>query len=618
MKSKKTTSKAFIEAIEKLTKYPEHPVTLLHDVVTAYLTDLGVPEKKLALCEKHMCHLFGHHIASRHDLARSKKGSHNINPWIPLPYTLLNSEFYSLYKEKFKDGKSIWQHLMESKDNPLFVIDTYYYQSTKAKRGKCRRYKLNEQLLNLFYTLCVKTFTDLEKKEPKMNFLSGAYGRTFCIATGIDIASELKRLQLHVKSKVGASGHRVLYKDRGRSIRTSDYLKDKTRVQFPRLQTQAINNACASFPIDMVEIFDYLDEEGAKLVDGRMPVGGKDYCKFMNNFWAVQRMCECKYIAQSPRRVEFYPSYDTRATFGSRTFGNPTQNISSKLKQRAAGPYLKSEDNPYGWHIINYDIESSQMYFLSVILKAYNIDCPWLTDFLANSSKKDLARSLGINVKTLKIIMYALVFGAPLNKNFNIKVLKHKRHILVDEMYSGLVDHGYLQSDDFEIENVLGGAIIEAIYSCVGSKSKTKEVYENVYTEFIGLYEALNELDSRLYEDSYKPKRTKGTGRHWKNSVGSIISEADLRGDARKRKASLRAHILQGMEAAWVYYIINKLSEFYEHAVVCGIEHDGFISRRVVTPECIEYANNEVNKLTSLTRLKNVRVKAKLIEKPFA
>ncbi|QJT71104.1 hypothetical protein GR11A_00066 [Vibrio phage vB_VcorM_GR11A] len=612
------TTQAFIKAVESLTKYPEHPVKFIHSIAAAYLVDLEVPEAKRAICEKQLCHLFGHHVASRHDLARTKKGKHSINPWIPIPRDLLNKNFYAVYNLKVKSGKTIWQHLMDSKDNPLFKVDTYYRQTTEQRAGKCRRYRIKTSVLETFYELCVKAFVDIEKNKPKMCYLSGAYGRTFCVVTGIDIASELKRLHLQVTSKKLENGIYALVKERGRRIiTTADYDNKGKRVQFPRLQSQAIANACSALPIDMVEAFNYLDDCGARLFSGEMEVGSKEYNRFMNDFWAIQRMCECKYIAQSPRFVEFYPSYDTRATFGSRTFGNPIQSLSSKVKQSMVGPFLKAKNNPYHWQVINYDIESSQLYFLSVIFKAYGIKCKWLTKFLKDSSKSELAEKLGIDVKTLKIILYALVFGAPFHKEFRITVINQKKQSFVDEMYSGLVDHGLLQADDYEIEKVFGGAIIEAIYNCLGSKSKAKKVYTGVYDEFLELHTALEQLDDKLFNDSYKPRRTSGRGRHWKNSVGAIISEADLKGDARKRKSSLRAHILQGMESAWVYYVINKMAEVYERPVVCGIEHDGFIANRKVTDLCVEDANNNVNSLTSLSKLKNLRVSAKLIEKPF-
>ena len=245
------------------------------------------------------------------------------------------------------------------------------------------------------------------------------------------------------------------------------------------------------------------------------------------------------------------------------------QNITTPCKK------LLLQDVP---DIFNYDLKNSQAVLLKIELKACNIPCQWLEDYINDGSMREkLAKKIGISVGCWKGCFYSVVMGSP-----------------------------------------AGG--VSAVFDTIRKESKntvTAKRRVKTFKRFAKpLIDACRQWRHHLYYSIDPRYKYKHNGYHWRNAcgmtfreyitnyadkkmqlidrkTGEIIIYKERPGTISEVKRQLPAFFLQGKEAFYIHTLTLKCKK---HGIpVYKNEHDGLITGKEIPQKLWQEVAEEVN-----------------------
>ena len=241
---------------------------------------------------------------------------------------------------------------------------------------------------------------------------------------------------------------------------------------------------------------------------------------------------------ESPDILAYNPRYEVQWISGRITDKSGQQGLMRRLKAAA----LSGIDDLH-----NYDIKASQLHGLLDVLGSLGLETESVAAMLS-LDRDATASALGISSDTLKVGIYATVFGAriPAYKKWYTQMRKCP---LLDALAR---DPLWSQTHIADL----------------------REPYRQARGYLMSLYDTVARVQKRLHADacaadSANAQLRNACGLPFRPSTFSGKSDHDVR-------KSLMAWKLQGLEASYIHHL-TKMSKHYGYRVI-GNEHDGSIT----------------------------------------
>jgi hypothetical protein len=302
--------------------------------------------------------------------------------------------------------------------------------------------------------------------------------------------------------------------------------------------------------------------------------------------WRVDRYCLDRIIKTRPATAEpgvylCVPWYARKLqSTGRITEIGGLQNCSKYMRHAALAELRQS----YG--VRNYDLEASQVRGLVQLFEDANISTLWLADYL-KADKAELAREIfGDRERkaVLKNCVLALAMGATMPTT-------------TDTWQTG---RGAQRTQSI-------AAIIRDAFGSGSATALTEEKLRLLRAYVKPFLRDRNAWHQWLDNDTeYGRLATAGRGgRYVRNAVGMKLKVSALAEHERKSKGKLTAHLLQGLEAAFIHRLA-ALAPMHGFSAVNN-QHDGLLTVGEVPAAAVEHAQAE----------SGLRY-ASLIEKPYS
>lgn len=298
--------------------------------------------------------------------------------------------------------------------------------------------------------------------------------------------------------------------------------------------------------------------------------------RYLNDFgcYHTLRVC-CRAVPFKGNIWVYKPAYRAQTSGRISHIGGGLQSA-SKAMQTAAF-----------WGIEGYwngDMPSAQPKAMIQLMSQAKVDTSWLENYISTpNAKQELAEQIGISVSAWKACLNAMLMGTQIF-DLGESTLNH---------FVGLGSKiGFLKQ---QVE--VGRVVNQGLFAPPAIMNQLLRAFNydgyEAYSAYVRLYTIAEPLINslRLYHSYIKntvipqaPRTTK-YGQYIENQVGARIYLNELMGN---REAKIVAHLLQGLEAAFMVAIF-QLKEKYNFSVHQDM-HDGAIFSGEIPPGAIEEA----------------------------
>ncbi len=237
----------------------------------------------------------------------------------------------------------------------------------------------------------------------------------------------------------------------------------------------------------------------------------------------------------------------------------------------------------------NYDLSNSQVKIFIELAKEYGISVPVFEKYAEDpKTKNEIAYDLGISTGTWKKMVFSLIFGGTLSSAYAIKNNETKkwtrptlRKAFDDEMEAkGVGRLMYIDNAQYkEIYKVFCESVVEQLQPFQKEIDEVVRYLSKNYAKHYKSYEQLDDKGVRYIQNACELP--------FYLDEKSFTKKGDL---ALKRTRVLLAHLIQGIEAFFIFEITNQVSD---HCCVVSNEFDGLITRQPILDGDIEFVKEK-------------------------